>query len=195
VPAVSTILREAGVRAAPYQFARSGRQAGAMAAALQRGVDVHRLTRAIDETGDYEDALDDDFDPANPSAETINFVAAYRAFLDLSDYRPIAWETIVYSPPPLEYAGKTDAVGWLGPQRVLLDRKTERSLHKAVWVQLGAYKQAWNLCHPTEPIDRTYALVLKADMTFELRPNPIEGEALHYFVAAWWIHRWHHLAF
>jgi hypothetical protein len=188
VPGVSAILRQAGVRALPMVNG-TGRQAVAMRAGLQRGTEVHRITRLMDETGDLAVPFDQVFDPTDLKAENVNFVAAYDRFLRTSDYRPLAWEVLVYH-DQYDYAGRLDGVGWLGTQRILLDRKTDRTLHRAVFLQLAAYKSAWDRSRPCQKIDRTYALHLKADMSFELIPNPIEGEAFHYFTAALWLSRW-----
>ncbi len=194
IPSVSEILRVSGLRPAPFRFARRGPGGiNPVDAALKRGVEVHRLTRAIDETGDMDDAFDDDFDPADISAETVNYLAADSSFRETSGYRAVSWEKIVYHPPPFEFAGRVDSVGWLGSRRILLDRKTDRSLPKSVWVQICAYKKAHEVCHPTEPIDRTYALLLRRDMTFALLANPIEDEAWDYFTAAYWMYRWKYL--
>ena len=75
--------------------------------------------------------------------------------------------------------------------QIMIDRKTERQLHRAVFLQLAAYREAWNLNHPNEKIDQTYALILRADMTFELKPNPLEPGDFPFFVAACWLERWH----
>jgi hypothetical protein len=190
VPSVSKILRVSGLRPGPFAFARRGQRRGFMEAGLRRGTEVHRLARAIDETGDVSDAFDDDFDPADLSVGTANYVAADLSFRDTSGYEPIAWEKIVYHPPPVEFAGKIDSVGWFGTRRILIDRKTDRALHKSVYVQLSAYRRAWAVCHPNEQIDRTYALHLKDDMTFALLANPIEDEGWLYFAAAYWMHKW-----
>lgn len=188
VPGVSSVLRKAGVRAVPMTSG-TGRYAEAMRAGLQRGTEVHRLTRAMDETFDLADAFDDLFDPADLTPQNVNYVAAYDRFLRTADYRPLAWEVIVYH-AQARYAGRCDGVGWLGTKRILIDRKTDRTLHRSVWLQLGAYREAWNYSRPHEKIDQTFALHLKADMSFELIPNPIEGEDFHYFTAALWLARW-----
>lgn len=187
VDSVSGILRAAGIRPAPYL---TGRNAHVMERALRRGSEVHRLTRAIDEAGDELDALDDHFDPADESHENINYVAAYHRFLRLSGYRPIAWEKVLYH-PTYDYAGRSDMIGWFGRKRVMGDRKTDRQLHRAVWLQLAAYREAWNATYPTEPIDETGALILRADTTFEWKPNPLEPGDFPYFVGAMWVARWH----
>lgn len=190
VMSVSAILRAADIRPAPFT---SGRHRYVIERALQRGRDVHRLTRAIDEAGDEQDALDDRFDPADVTEESVNYVAAYNRFLKLSGYQPIAWEKVLYH-PVYDYAGRTDMVGWLGNLRVLGDRKTDKQLHRAVWLQLAAYREAWNVQYPHEPIDQTGALVLKSDTTFEWKPNPLEPGDFPFFVGCIWVARWKKMA-
>jgi hypothetical protein len=126
------------------------------------------------------------------SAENINFVAAYERFLRTSGYRPLAWEIVLWS-QKLDYAGRADAVGWLGANRVMLDRKTG-SVDKSVWLQLAGYRLAWNEMHPTEPIDKTYALLLLSDQSFKLLSNPLEPGDAPYWLAALWMARWHELS-
>jgi hypothetical protein len=188
IPSVSSILRKSGVREAPF-VGGSGKQAEAIARALKRGREVHRLTRSMDETFDLADAFEDLFDPADTTVENINYVAAYDKFLRTADYRPIAWEAVLYN-PDYDYAGRTDGVGWFGTRRIMIDRKTDRTLHKAVWLQLAAYREAWNRMKPNQKIDQTFALVLRDDMSFELKPNPIEGGDFGFFAAAIWMARW-----
>lgn len=186
IPSVSSILRKARVREVP--FTGGGARSEAVAKALQRGTDVHRLTRAMDESYDISDAFEDQFDPADISVENLDYVAGYDKFLRTSEYRPLAWETIVWDPVD-NYAGRVDAVGWFRTKRIMIDRKTDKTLHRAVWLQLGAYKHAWDTLYPTQPIDQTYALILRSDMTFQLVPNPIEDSAFHFFRAAIWLGR------
>ncbi|MBE3087793.1 MAG: hypothetical protein IMZ71_01555 [Chloroflexi bacterium] len=193
IQSVSSILRKSHVREPPFTGAGTGQggpRAAAMQHALQRGRDVHRLTRAMDETYDLTDALDDLFDPADLSPANIDYVSAYDRFLHQSEYRPIAWEVVVWH-EALDYAGRADGVGWLGTKRIMIDRKTERTLHRAVWLQLTGYRLAWDWLHPTERIDQTYALVLKANQTYDLKPNPLEQSAEPFWIAAIWLARWH----
>lgn len=199
IQSVTTVLRLAKIREAPYGTyghasgeirTGGGPRAESMRKALQRGTDVHRMTRSVDETGSLEDALfEDAFDPADLTETNINFVAAYDKFLKMSSYRPLAWERVVWSKRH-DYAGRVDGVGWLGNERVLLDRKTG-SIDRSVWIQVTAYRMAWDEMHPTEKIDSTYAVLLKADQTFTLLKNPLEPGAEAFWVAALWMARWH----
>jgi hypothetical protein len=116
-------------------------------------------------------------------------VAAYDRFLKTSGYKPTAWEVVLWN-RQFDYAGRADGVGWLGSQRVLIDRKTG-SVDKSVWLQLTGYRMAWDAMYPTEKIDATYAVLLKGDQTFKLLPNPIEPGADAFWVAAVWMARWH----
>lgn len=199
VQSVTTVLRIAKIRDAPFGTSGSpepgkplSARAENMRKALQRGSDVHRMTRSIDETGSLEDALfDDAFDPADLSPTNITFVAAYDKFLKMSGYTPTAWEVVVWH-QQLDYAGRADGVGWLGRDRILLDRKTG-SVDRSVWLQLCAYRMAWNALHPTEKIDKTFAVLLKADQSFKLIQNPMEPGDEPFWLAALWMARWHQL--
>ena len=195
-PAVSRIIHRAGLRALPYgaQPGERGKRADDMRKGMQRGTEVHRLARSIDETGSLEDAMFSDvFDAADLSESNINYVAAYESFLATSGYKPTSWEVVV-AHPVLGYAGKLDGIGWLGTQRILIDRKSG-SVDKSVWVQLTAYRVAHEFLHPQERIDATYAVLLRADQTFSLIKNPLpDGEAEAYWTAAIWISRWHEAA-
>lgn len=191
IRSVSKVLRKAGIRPAPYTG--YGRRGDAVRRGLKRGADVHRLTRSIDETYDEFAALDDVFDPTDLSLENVDYVAAYQRFLKESGYRPIAWEVVLYH-PLYDYAGRADMIGWLGGhKRIMADRKTDRSLHKAVWLQLAAYREAWNYFHPTELIDQTFALVLKSNTLYDLVPNPLEPGDFPFFAGAIWVARWNEL--
>ena len=190
IRSVSSILRKAKIREA---IPAGAGKSDALAKALVRGRDVHRLARSMDETYDLDDALADKFDPADVTPENLNYVASYDLFLRISGYVPLAWEAVVYH-PEYDYAGRVDAVGWLGTKRIMVDRKTERSLHRAVWLQLAAYREAWNRVHPNEKIDQTFALVLRDNMSFDLKPNPLEPADFPFFVAACWLERWHSMA-
>ncbi len=190
VPSVSSILRKARVREAPYSG--DGRRGEAMQRGLDRGTQVHRLTRSIDETGDLADALEDYFDPAQLLPETANYVAAYQKFLDTSGYVPTAWEIVLYN-ARLKYAGRADGVGWYGVKRIMIDRKTDRTLNRAVWLQLSLYREAWDEMYPTEKIDETYAVKLNDDMTFKLVRNPIDYFYRPFINAAIVMAKWHDL--
>lgn len=197
VPSVSSILRHARVREAPYMPPAAdgvgeSRQASAMARGLKRGTEVHRLTRSLDETGDLEDAFEDYFDPAQLLPETVNYVSAYSRFLDEGKYTPTAWEVVVHH-PSLKYAGRCDGVGWLGPRRIMIDRKTDQSLHPAVWLQLAFYRLAWNTAHPQDQIDATYAVKLCNDMTYRLVENPLEPGDIPFVYAAVMMANWHRM--
>jgi hypothetical protein len=133
VPSVSRLLTASGIRAAPFVNA-AGERPGPLARGLKRGSQVHRLTRAIDETGD-PDSAESEFDPTDLTPENVNYVAADQQFRLQSGYVALAWEVVVYH-AALDYAGTIDTVGWLHNQRVLIDRKTDRTLHRAVWLQL-----------------------------------------------------------
>lgn len=194
LPSVTAILRMARVRDDPFGFSpgERGPRADTMKNALKRGSDVHRMTRSMDETGSLEDALfEDAFDPADLSETNIVFVAAYDQFLKTSGYKPTAWEVVVWH-DQLDYAGRADGVGWLGHERVLLDRKTG-SVDRSVWLQLCAYRMAWNAMHPTEKIDKTLAVLLTKDQKFKLLRNPLEPGDEAFWIAALWMARWHKL--
>jgi hypothetical protein len=188
IPSVTEILRVTGIRPPPVNRPH----AEAVARAMQRGTEVHRLTREIDESGFSDDAADDEFDPADIGVENINYVSAYQRFLETSGYIPTAWETVSWL-PGYNVAGRMDMVGWLGSKRVLIDRKTG-SVHRATWLQLAAYKKMHDFWHPSELIDQTYALLLSADMSFRLLPNPVEETAFSYFAGAVWVYQWNRLA-
>lgn len=192
IPSVSSIMRKAHVREAP--FVGNGRRGEAVQRALDRGTQVHRLTRSLDETGDLADAFEDYFDPAQLLPETANYVAAYHRFCETSGYVPLAWEVVLYH-PKLKYAGRTDGVGWYEQFRIMIDRKTDRTLNKAVWIQLSFYRLAWNEMYPNEPIDRTYAIKLNDDMTFQMIRNPLDDCYLPFVTATLWMSRFHEMVF
>jgi hypothetical protein len=192
VRGVSGVIRRAGLRPAPPVDAS---WSGVVAAGMQRGTEVHRLTRALDESSDVADAFEDRFDSADLTESNVNYVAAYHRFLRESGFKPTAWEAIVWH-PELDYAGRLDVVGWLNdatglPRRILIDKKTG-SVHKSVWVQLSAYRLAWDRLHPTEFIDEEFALLLLPDQTYRLLPNPLGPRGADpFWLSALWMDRWH----
>lgn len=50
------------------------------------------------------------------------------------------------------YGGTIDAIASLGGELVVLDFKTSKSVYPDHLIQLAAYRELWNECHPNEPV-------------------------------------------
>ena len=105
------------------------------------------------------------------------YLDAYRKFVAESGHEPVRSEFEV-THPQWRYRGHPDRIGWLLGKRVILDWKcTEQPDLPAAGRQLAAYRLAWNVEHPTEPVESTAVLQLKSDGTYRLHElDPQESE-------------------
>lgn len=129
-----------------------------LALARQRGSAVH-------------DAIEADaygyLDRAELTPEITPYYLAYRRFIDESGHEAIGSEIEVVH-PTWQYIGHLDRVGWLVGKRVILDWKSGEFDERASSLQLAGYRLAWNAAHPTEPVDLTAVLQLRADGSYRV---------------------------
>lgn len=146
--------------------------AAVLAAARARGSAVHALPEA--HHYGYLDLVD-------ITPEAAPYFGGYLKFLADSGHEPIRSEFEVIH-PAWHYRGHPDRVGWLTGRRVLLDWKTAEVIELApCGLQLAGYRLAWNAMHPTEPVDLTAVVQLKADGTYryhDLAPAAYEDTFL-----------------
>lgn len=172
-----TNLLKRGVWRPPF----SGPPSEALAAAMARGTAVHAYASSVD-AGRRE--------PALITPETANYIAADATIRRLSGYEAIATEfNLVH--PLLRYAGRLDLVLWYCTHRVLGDRKTGESYDPVVWLQLELYRRAWEFWRPTEPIDYTAVLLLKANTDPRVMRDPHPAFTRKVAEAALWKNQWH----
>ena len=131
------------------------------------GIAVDVLDAARDRGSAVHAAVHDDvyhcLDEASLPPEVLARVNGWRRFLKDSGYRPILAEGTVIS-TRWQFCGHLDGVGWIGPERTLLDLKCVATLDPAiVSYQLGGYDLAWAEQRPTEPFKRYLGLQLLPD--------------------------------
>jgi len=169
-PRVSAILAESGLGP---DF--SGIPVDVLAAAQARGVAVHALAEAVV----YRYLDESDVTPT-----TAPYLHAFRAFLSESAFQPVAAEFRVEH-IGWKFCGHPDLWGWLLAKRALIDLKTSASLDlDAAARQLAAYRMAMEATRPTEPIEVTAALQLRADATYRFHELDTHGRAEQEFTAA-----------
>lgn len=88
-------------------------------------------------------------------------VMAGEDFLTAFVDRIEASEAKVYNDDE-EYAGRLDIVVIIAGERWLLDYKFSNGVYKNHYIQLSAYRYAWDLMHPDNKIDKMGILWLKA---------------------------------
>ena len=74
------------------------------------------------------------------------------------------------------YAGTIDIVCKIGDQRWLIDIKFGNAIYVTYYMQLAAYKQAWEEVNPDHKIDKMGVLHLKAATRTEGKPPAIQGK-------------------
>lgn len=93
---------------------------------------------------------------------------AYHRFRD--DVRHVAqYSEVLVQHPAWHYIGHVDRIGFLQKHRALIDWKCVASLDvDAVAIQLAAYRLAWNVMHPEEPIRYCAAVQLYPNGRYKL---------------------------
>lgn len=126
---------------------------------------VHYATELVDA---------DDLDDATLPEVLRGYVAGYRAFLRDTGFTPEFSECRVYS-STYGYAGTFDRIGKFAhlrgckpAWRALIDLKATYTILPAVGPQTAAYERAWNEQNRDMPIQRRFAVQLKADGTYNL---------------------------
>lgn len=175
VPSVTSVLRAAGLATDYSQI-----DPAVLERARQRGNAVHELADRLDRG-----------EPPDPfvADELRGYQDSYLHWLTDSGYTPIASEVAV-SHPTLFYAGRCDAVGWIGGVRTVIDRKSTAAIdHAQVSVQCAAYALAWDAMRPGEPVASIAALHLRRDGLYRLHPYNLQ-QASQIWRYALEIYRW-----
>lgn len=73
------------------------------------------------------------------------------------------------------YAGTLDIVGYLNNKLTLMDIKFTNEVRQTAWLQLAAYKKAWDETNPELQIEEVGILHLKAKTRTEGRKGSIQG--------------------
>ena len=74
------------------------------------------------------------------------------------------------------YAGTLDLVGYMDGKLWMWDVKFSNEIHDTAWLQLAAYKQAWEEKHPDLQIEEMGVLHLKAKTRTEGSKGAIQGK-------------------
>lgn len=143
-------------------------------AARVRGTAVHAAIEGIVYNFLDESAL---------AADVLPRLDAYRRFIKESGYETTHTEIEVVN-VAWRYRGHPDSIGWWRGKRVMLDWKNMDSLELApAAYQLAGYRAAWNMQHPTEPVNALGVVQLKSDGTYSFH-EVVAAEAEHVFLAA-----------
>jgi hypothetical protein len=133
-------------------------QPDVLAAALERGKEVHAVCEAL--VYGYHD-------PHRVSDAAAPFVSALEKFLHESRFEAVRAEFLV-THAVWRYCGHPDLLGFLNGRRTILDLKTGDASGAAV--QVTAYVDAWNAEHPAESVEAGAILHLRDDGTYRLEP-------------------------
>ena len=87
-------------------------------------------------------------------------ICKFKEFYDTHKVKVIATEVIVYS-EKYKYAGTIDLICEINGETWLIDHKFAKGIYNTGWLQLAAYKSAWQEMG-NKPIDRMGILWLKA---------------------------------
>jgi len=134
--------------------------------AASAGTKVHHAIEAYIRGDAYEILLDCD-----------EARAGFKAFLSWESKNHVEWlesEVAVFS-ETVGYAGRFDAIAMVNGHRYLIDFKTSKGVYDEMYMQLCAYRQAYNEMFPENPIENMAVLHLdkaKATPTF----YPVEHE-------------------
>jgi hypothetical protein len=150
-PRVTRILQEAGLVS---DF--STVPPAVLEAAQRRGTAVHEAMESL--AYGYEVELDEKHGGYLRAAEC--FLKDYALECVVAEYEVThtVWN----------YVGHLDYVGWFQGERILLDWKTSGALElRPVSIQLAAYRMAWEVQRPKEPIAKTWSVQLRKDGTYK----------------------------
>lgn len=155
-PSVTQILRAVGL-ALDYDRV----PAHILEHAQQRGTALHRAIQYHAEGRLELASLHPEIQPG---------FQAYLRFVEHTGHVPIASEVELIH-PAWQFIGHPDRIGWLGPERVVIDFKYVETVDLAgTALQVAAYALLWNAVHPTEPVTRRYTLQLRRNGTYRLHP-------------------------
>lgn len=99
----------------------------------------------------------------------------FKDFYDQYKPRIITNEYLTYS-DTYKYAGTTDLVCEIGKDRWIVDFKFSNAVYESYFLQLLAYKLAWEQQNPEYPIDRVGILHLKAQTRGRGKSDVMQGE-------------------
>lgn len=115
-----------------------------------------------------------EWDGKNYQKEEWEGINRFKNFYDRFNPKVVAVETMVYSHQG-KYAGTVDLVCDIGGRRWLIDNKFSKDVYKTHYLQIAAYKYAWDEIHPDYPIDEIGILHLRAQTKTEGRKGSIQG--------------------
>ncbi len=138
--------------------------------ARERGSAVHAAIEAL-----VYGYLDED----ECALDVLPRLDAYRKFVQESGYETTHTEIEVVH-PTWRYRGHPDSVGWLGATRIIVDWKNSDTVQLTpASYQLAAYRAAWNVQHPAEPVEALAVVQLRSDGTYAFREvNIAEAETV-----------------
>jgi hypothetical protein len=145
--------------------------AAVLAAALERGKEVHRILEA-DAYGYLE--------PADVTPELAPYYSAYQKWLAESRVEHIASEFSVEH-PVWSYCGHPDRLCWWNGKRAIVDFKS--GAKDGADVQVAAYVEAFNAQHPTERVLAGYVVELREDGTYRIHTVDLAAAAPLWFAA------------
>jgi len=136
--------------------------------AAESGSKVHDAIYRLDEGAELE------WDDARFSMEEWSGILRFKDFYDRFKPKDIAHETMIYS-HKYRYAGMADKVCEIDGKTWLIDYKFGNAIYQTYWLQITAYKNAWNEIHPNMPVEEIGILHLKAATRTEGKKGTIQG--------------------
>jgi hypothetical protein len=132
----------------------------------------------------------DDLDEGSVDERIVPYLAAWKKFRADTGFVPEAIEHQLHNARH-GFAGTLDRIGTMPrrARRAVLDIKTVSRLHRAVGVQLAAYRDSWNRSNPGVQIADRYAVQLAADGTYKLEEYKDQSD-WPTFLALLNVHHW-----
>jgi len=169
-PSVTTVLDVYPKGAQFEQWLKDvGNSAGVIATrAAESGSKVHDAIYKLDEGIELE------WNDAVYSFEEWQGILRFKDFYDRFKPKDIAHETMIYSHKH-KYAGMADKVCEIDGKIWLIDYKFGNAIYQTYWLQIVAYKNAWNEIHPNMKVEEVGILHLKAATRTEGKKGSIQG--------------------
>jgi hypothetical protein len=149
IPSVTQALGSAGIINTEF-FTEEARE---------RGTYVHKAVELYHKGGLNISSLDSVIRP---------YFEAYLDFLKMTNFRPLYVEKLVFD-PVYQYGGTLDLVGPLSGNMSIIDIKTGAA-QRWTGAQLAAYRAALHKTVNIEPIVGKYALELRSNGKWSLKP-------------------------
>lgn len=128
--------------------------------AAERGRHVHAACEYVDQA---------DLDRTSLAPEILPYVEAYWQFCNDTGFEPVETERKLHC-PNRGYAGTPDVWGWIGDERVEVDRKATAVLSiPAVSLQMAGYAPLIRTHDPEWRAAKRYGLQLRKDGSYRFR--------------------------